>query len=51
MKTIARTLLIAASPLLLVIYWRNELRDLTQRQNQNTDEDMALLLMNNATTL
>lgn len=51
MNTFARTLLMAISPVLLVIYWRNELRDLTQRQSQNTDEDMALLLMNNATTL
>ncbi len=51
MNTFAKMLLMICSPVLLVIYWRNELKDLTLRQNQNTDEDMALLLMNNATTL
>lgn len=51
MNTFAKMILLICSPVLMIIYWRNELKELTLHQNQNTDEDMALLLMNSATTL
>ncbi|GEM_PF-5094909 len=51
MNIFAKILLMIVSPALLILYWKNELKDLTLHQNQNTDEDMVLSLMNSATIL